>query len=242
MRSGQTQRVLRPQTQIIRHQRQRSISAQLEPDLGIIVLPVGVAMVAIAVGFQNAGIEHEINVVLLTAQLQAVFALSERTSRKIWRGLGARLAALGKHADHATSRVAIERRKRAAHYLDTISGDKVNVRHLTLPVGHRAGNAVDKQLDVARPKGRIGTEAARGDQHILGVILTVQGKDAGDTRQRFRQILFSLPVMDILRIQNIDRCRGIQYALFAATGRGNHLGQERRLVVSRLRLCVARRW
>ena len=79
----------------------------------------------------------------------------------------------GAYVDHAAGGIAIERRRAAAHHLDTIGTFEVEHVHRGLPVGKRDGHAILKHADAAHTEGRARTVAADAHARILRGVLPV---------------------------------------------------------------------
>jgi hypothetical protein len=86
--------------------------------------------------------------------------------------------------NHAARVGAIQRRERAAQDLDALRTGNVEVRHLSLPVGHGRGDAIGVQAQATDAEGGARTETARADLQVLRVVVAQVDHQAGHAVQR----------------------------------------------------------
>ena len=126
----------------IGHHRQFRCIAGCETQLRIEIVALGVAVKSITVGLKVRGVDHVVDGAVVSLGLQSV-ALSIESPvlrRTVDEMPGFRV--FGEDRDHAARRIAVQRRERSPQYFDVIGGPQVELRKLTLTVGHGAGNAV----------------------------------------------------------------------------------------------------
>src|SRR5690606_30798763 len=115
-------------------------------------------------------------------QLDALVAVP--AGRRV--NLGERLARrrLGRQADHAAGRVAVQGRARPPNDLDLLRGAEVDAVDRALPVGQGLRNAVDEDLDAAYAEVRARAEAANRHAQILREVEAVLHEEARHAGQR----------------------------------------------------------
>jgi hypothetical protein len=88
----------------------------------------------------------------------------------------------------AARAVAVQRRERPAQHLDALGTGQVEMRDLTLPIGHRGGNAIRIEPQPAHAEGGPGPEAARAELQVLRIVLPLVGHQPGHAHQRLGQV------------------------------------------------------
>ena len=167
--------------------------------------------------------------------------LSQPEAARIGRQLDARLARRRtEQGDHPARTAAVEHGKRPPQHLHARRAGQVEVRHLSLPVGHGGGDAVGVQADAAHAEAGAGAEAARADLQVLRVIAAVGDDQPGHPCQALRQVDHRPGLAQRLAVDAGDRKRRLQRALGTQRARDDDvwLGRQGRID---LRKCCAGR-
>jgi hypothetical protein len=187
--------------QLVGHQRERGVAAQRIAQLGVQMVALRRAVVAVAAGLEVRKLAEAVHPAVLAAELQ----------RGAARAIAADEARLDD--DHAAGRVAIQRGERTAQHLDPFGRAEPEGGRLSLPVGHGRRNAVGDQANAAHPERRARAEAARGDLQVLRVVLAVLHHDPGDAAEALRQVDLGAAFAQLVAVDTVHRGRDLEAGL-----------------------------
>ena len=201
----------------VHHQRHRAAISRVDLELGVELVALHRAVIAVAVALEARKIAEIVELPAgaaeLRSELPGVVAARDETAgdRRPRRTVG------GEDLDDAAGGVAVETRERAAHHLDAFRGAKAERRCLALAIGHGRRDAVRDQANATHAECRAAAEAARGDLQVLRVVVAVQYRDAWHSVQRLRQIDLRVVLADRPLADGVNGYR--QLAAFALDAR-----------------------
>jgi hypothetical protein len=189
LRLGESERVLRlRRIEPVRHEHEAIARAGRILQPRIEGLARGRAVLAPAAGAEVRVVEHVVECSLRAAPVEG-FALAVVAARNQPEAPARRVGAVGgEHLDDAAGGVAVERGEGPAQHLDACGGCEVEVRHLSLSVGHGRRDAVEEQADAADAESGARAEAADRHLQVLRVVLPLAREQAGHLLQFFRQV------------------------------------------------------
>src|SRR3569832_1918378 len=225
--SVEPERVFGTRIEIIGEHAQRRVAIECVTQFCMGERAFGGAVFAKAVGL-DARAAHD---VIRGAGPPADFETETRGRVAAIHGLrgerGACGSVLGGDVDHAARGIAVQRGITAAYHLDLPRRTQVEVRALSLAVGHGRGYAVDIKPYAAQAEGRARAEAANGDLQILRVILAVIRDHAWYAHQGLGEIHEGLSGMDAVCVEGGLGERRIE---LRRGWRGDHDGRQTRHV------------
>ena len=223
---GHATRVLRVHRYVACHQRQLAVRANPGVDPRIQQVLVGGALPAPAVGQVAAGTDDIADALAFTLSLEAQTLLAIAADCEGALDAGRTFTSLGIDVEHTTGRVAIQRRVGAAQHLDALRRRKVYVADLPLPVRHRRGDSIHKNLHAAHAEGGPSTMAANRQLQVLRVVLPVLQQQARYAGKGFRQVHLPLAIARALTVHHGDRRRGLIQCRWRQRAAHGHVRQR----------------
>ncbi|MCY1408896.1 hypothetical protein D9M71_242280 [compost metagenome] len=205
-------------------QRQTALVVGPEVELGEGLVAARGAVVAVAVGVQARGVQHEARVAGVVAALGVdMVALQLVAAEQAFRADARRaLAVAGEHLDHPAGVAAVERRGRTAQHLEALGDVEVEGRRLALAIRRAGRDAIHQQLDAAHAEGRARAEASGGNLQVLGVVLAVLHHQPGHAGQGFRGVDAQLTLGDLPAVDAVHRGRLVEAAAQAVAAGDHH--------------------
>ncbi len=185
------------------------------------------AVVAVAVGLETVARDLEIDGARLPADLRDEIGRPEAAADRLQRHLRRFGTVLGEHRYDAARRVSIKRRERPAQHFDALRRHEAEAGGLPLAVRHRDGDVVLVQPHAANAEVRARAEPADRKHQVLRVIPAVLNEHARDSGERFRKVDLQLTLLDLLRVDDVDRRGDVECPLRAARCGHDHRIEHR---------------
>ncbi len=181
----------------IRHQGQFRCVARGEAQLRIEVIALGAAVESVSIGLKMRRIHHVVDASRrrprLSALQRCVLKLPYSTpASSAWPGFASSVKIAITPPDELPYRAEKGPRK----HFDMVGGSQVELRKLSLPIGHRAGNAVRIQPQAPDSETRSRAESPDRQLQVLRVVLPALHRHSRHRDQRLREIHLQLAAVN----------------------------------------------
>ncbi|MCY1353164.1 hypothetical protein D9M68_470360 [compost metagenome] len=206
---GQALRVLGAVlVEVVVDQRQLAVGVRTQGQLAEGLVEDGRTVVAVAVGLEMGAVEDETGAAV-AALGREPFPLGAPGAQGGAAGQARRTFAItGEQLHHAAGVAAIGGGEGAAQHFHMVQHVEVEAGGLALAIRGAGRDAVAEQLDPAHTEGRAGTEAARGQLRLLGIVLAVLDGQPGHAGQLLGQVDARLRPFD--RVHPVHRERQVE--------------------------------